>query len=48
MDLWHMDIFDALHAMDLPDLGGGPSGYAKVMWALLCDSPRGHGKIYNS
>jgi hypothetical protein len=48
MELWHMDLFDALHAMDLPDLGGGPSGYAKVMWALLCDSPRGNGKIYNS
>lgn len=48
MDLWHMDLFDALHAMDLPDLGGGPSGYAKVMYALLCDSPKGNGKIYNS
>lgn len=45
IELWHMDLFDALHAMDLPDLGGGPSGYAKVMWALLCDSPRGNGKI---
>lgn len=48
MDLWHMDMFDALHTMDLPDLGGGPNGYAKVMWALLCDSPKGHGKIYNT
>ena len=48
MDLFHMDLFDALHAMDLPDLGGGPTGYAKVMWALLCDSPRGCGKIYNT
>lgn len=47
-DLWHMDLFDALHSMDLPDLGGGPSGYAKVMWALMCDSPRGNGKIYNT
>ncbi len=48
MDLWHMDMFDPLHAMELPDLGGGPNGFAKVMWALLCDSPRGNGKIYNS
>jgi hypothetical protein len=48
MDLWHMDLFDALHAMDLPDFGGGPNGYAKVMWALLCDSPKGNGKIYNT
>ena len=47
-ELWHMDLFDGLHAMDLPDLGGGPSGYAKVMWALLCDSPRGNGKIFNT
>jgi hypothetical protein len=45
MELWHMDLFDELHAMDLPDLGGGPNGYAKTMWALLCDSPRGNGKI---
>jgi hypothetical protein len=48
MELWHMDLFDALHSMDLPDYGGGPNGYAKVMWALLCDSPKGNGKIYNS
>lgn len=48
LDLWHMDLFDALHTMDLPDLGGGPNGYAKAMWALLCDSPRGSGKIYTS
>ena len=48
MDLWHMDLFDALHTMDLPDLGGGPNGYAKAMWALLCDSPRGNGKLYTS
>lgn len=47
-DLWHMDLFDSLHSMDLPDLGGGPSGFAKVMWALMCDSPRGNGKIYNT
>lgn len=48
MELWHMDMFDDLHAADLPDLAGGPSGYAKVMFALLCDSPRGNGKIFNS
>ena len=47
-ELWHMDMFDALHSADLPELGGGPSGYAKVLWALLCDSPRGNGKIYNT
>ena len=48
MELWHMDLFDALHTMDLPELGGGPSGYAKTMWANFCDSPRGNGKIYNT
>lgn len=48
MDLWHIDLFDDLHSTDLPDLGGGPSGQAKVMFANVCDSPKGHGKIYNS
>lgn len=48
MELWHMDMFDALHAMDLPDFGGGPTGYAKCMYALLCDSPKGNGRIYNT
>lgn len=48
MELWHMDLFDALHAMDLPDFGGGPTGYVKCMWALLCDSPRGNGRIFNT
>lgn len=47
-ELWHLDLFDALHSTDLPDLGGGPNGQAKVMFALLCDSPKGNGRIYNS
>lgn len=48
LDLWHIDMFDDLHSMDLPDLGGGPNGYAKAMFANVCDSPKGNGKIYNS
>jgi hypothetical protein len=48
MDLFHIDLFDDLHATDLPDLGGGPNGQAKCMFANVCDSPKGHGKIYNS
>jgi hypothetical protein len=48
MDLFHMDLFDPLHSTDLPDLGGGPNGQAKVMWANVCDSPLGCGKIFNS
>lgn len=48
MDLFHIDMFDDLHSTELPDLGGGPSGQAKVMFANVCDSPKGLGKIYNS
>lgn len=48
MDLMHIDMFDDLHSMELPDYGGGPNGYGKCMFANMCDSPKGHGKIYNS
>lgn len=48
MALWEMDLFDALHAMDLTDNGGGPQGYVKEMHALLCLNPRGNGCIYNT
>lgn len=48
MDLCHIDMFDDLHATELPDLGGGPNGQAKVMFANVNDSPKGHGKIYNT
>jgi hypothetical protein len=47
-ELWHMDILDGLHAMDLPDFGGGPNGYVKAVWALLCDNPKGNARIYNT
>lgn len=48
MELMHIDMFDDLHSQDQDDNGGGPSGFAKVMFANVCDSPRGLGKIYNS
>lgn len=48
MDLWHIDMFDDLHAVDDPETAGGQSGWAKMMFANMCDSPRGNGKIYNS
>jgi hypothetical protein len=48
MELWHMDQLIPLYAEDLPDLGGGPNGYVKESHALLCDSPKGNGKIYNT
>jgi hypothetical protein len=48
MALWEMDLFDPLHSMDLPKLGGGESGYVKQMHALLCLNPKGNGKIYNT
>jgi len=47
-DLWHIDMFDDLHSVDQDDNGGGPTAYAKCMFANVCDSPKGNGKIYNS
>lgn len=48
MALWEMDLFDDLHSMELPPMGGGRSGYVKEMHALLCLNPKGNGKIYNT
>lgn len=47
-DLWELDFLDDLHAMDLPEAGGGPTGYVRAMLALLCLNPKGNGKIYNT
>ena len=48
MDLWELMFLDALHSADLPELGGGPQGYVKAMFANTCLSPKGNGKIYNT
>jgi hypothetical protein len=47
-DLWHIDMFDDLHAVDEDETAGGHNGWAKMMFANMCDSPKGHGKIFNS
>lgn len=48
MMLWELQFLDALHSADLPELGGGPNGYVKALFANTCLSPRGNGKIYNT
>jgi hypothetical protein len=48
MELWEMQFLDALHAVDLPDQGGGPRGFVKAIFGLLCKHPKGNGMIYNS
>lgn len=47
-ELWEVDFLDNLHAMDLPEEGGGPNGYVRAMLALLCLNPKGNGCIYNT
>lgn len=44
-ELWEMDFLENIHAMDLPEEGGGPNGYVRAMLALLCLNPKGNGKI---
>lgn len=48
MDLWELGFLDNLHTKDLDDEGGGPRGYAKAIWGLLCRNPKGNGMIYNT
>jgi len=47
MDLWSINFFDALHTDDLPDMGGGPNGYAKAMFQNRCLNPKGNGCIFD-
>lgn len=48
MALWEMQFLDALHAQELEDQGGGPRGFVKAIWGLLCKHPKGNGMIYNT
>lgn len=45
---WHLDFLDNLHAVDGEETSGGRDGYAKAIFALLCDLPRGSGAIHAS
>jgi hypothetical protein len=44
-DLAELAYLDKLHAMELPDQGGGPRGYTKGILQLRVLNPRGLGKI---
>lgn len=45
---WELLFLDDLHTVDLDDEGGGPKGYAKVVWQTSCTNPKGSGAIYSS
>jgi hypothetical protein len=42
---WHMDMLEDLNTMDEPPTRAGQVGSVMAKWALLCDLPRGNGKI---
>lgn len=44
-ELCELAYMDKLHAMELPDQGGGPRGYTKGILQLRVLNPRGLGKI---
>lgn len=39
--VWDSRGYERLHHKDLPDLGGGPRGYAQCIEALTCKHPKG-------
>lgn len=48
MELWELQYLEGLHSMDLDDKGGGPRGFVKTIFGLLCKNPKGNGMIYNT
>lgn len=42
---WHMDMLEDLNTLDEPPTRAGRVGSVMAKWALLCDLPRGSGKI---
>lgn len=45
MDLVALQTMEGLHSVELVDEGGGPRGFAKIVFAVMCKNPRGLGKI---
>ena len=45
LDLLSLRYLENFHTVDMEDKGGGPRGYAKVIFALQCKNPLGLGKI---
>lgn len=45
MDLVELQFLEGLHSKELEDMGGGPRGYAKCSFAVMCKNPKGLGRI---
>ena len=41
LDLLELAYMEPLHVRNLDDEGGGPRGYAKVIYSLMCKNPKG-------
>jgi hypothetical protein len=47
LSLLQLQYMEPLHAVTLDDEGGGPRGYAKTIYSLMCKNPKGLGAIDN-
>jgi hypothetical protein len=47
LDLLELAYMEPLHVRNLDDEGGGPRGYAKCIYSLMCKNPKGLGAIDN-
>lgn len=45
LSLLELQYMEGLHAVNMDDEGGGPRGYAKTIYTLMCKSPKGLGAI---
>jgi len=45
LDLLELQYMEALHLRDLDDEGGGPRGYGKCIFSVMCKNPKGLGAI---
>ena len=47
LSLLELQSMEALQVQNMVDEGGGPRGYAKTIYSLMCKSPKGLGAIDN-
>lgn len=45
LDLLELRFLENLHTVDMEDKGGGPRGYVKTIFSLICKNPLGLGKM---
>lgn len=48
MSKWTKRYLQNVTEFELPDLGGGPRGYADVLWMLKCGVPSGQCAVYSN